>query len=79
MKQTTFADVRVDGRCEIRKYNSEQASTIGSSTCIVIECPFCNANVLAYVRSLCGGGKRCTGAECGAIFGSVGNAYKLNG
>lgn len=34
-------------------------------TRILIECPFCQAEVWAYVWSLCGGGKRC---DCRAML-----------
>ena len=41
------------------KGKSEQ----GRSTCF-IECPFCYADVEAYIWSLAGGGKRC---DCGVM------------
>lgn len=45
-------------------------------TRIGIRCPFCEAEVVAYVWSLAGGGKRCS---CGAMFSAYGNARKKRG
>jgi hypothetical protein len=44
----------------------------GRSYCY-ITCPFCNAEVKAYVWSLAGGGKRC---PCGALHGNYGTSTK---
>lgn len=43
-------------------------------TRIGIRCPFCSAEVTAYVWSISGGGKRCS---CGAMFSAFGKARKL--
>lgn len=40
---------------------------------IRITCPFCESDVVAYVWSLAGCGKKC---GCGAVFTSFGRAYK---
>lgn len=76
MKQTTFADTLVPDRCEVRQYRHVERDAIVRQKQIQIACPFCGAKVLAYVWSLCGSGKRCTGDDCGAIFGGFGDAYK---
>lgn len=39
----------------------------------LIVCPFCEADVVAYVWSLSGNGKKC---PCGAMFTSFGTARK---
>lgn len=41
------------------------------------DCPFCNARFTVYVWSLSGGGKKCP--NCGAMFGSMGVAYPIEG
>ncbi len=41
---------------------------------IYIKCPFCGTKVRAYVWSLAGGGKKCTG--CNTQFANFGTAYK---
>lgn len=38
-----------------------------------ITCPFCQAQVKAFIWSLCGGGKKC---DCGAKHGGFGLTYK---
>ena len=43
---------------------------------IYIECPFCGAKVKAYIWSLAGCGKKCTG--CDAQFASFGMAYRIH-
>jgi hypothetical protein len=40
-------------------------------------CPFCNQMMTIYIWSLRGGGKRCTNADCKAMLGSTGTAFKL--
>jgi hypothetical protein len=42
-----------------------------------IDCPFCNFRFTAYVWSIAGGGKKCP--NCGAMHGSFGQAYPING
>jgi len=50
---------------------SRTYSQFGTSYCY-IKCPFCGAEVRAYVWSLAGGGKKCT---CGALHGSYGMTF----
>lgn len=45
-------------------------AAMGRST-VIITCPFCRADIEAYVWSLAGGGKRCT---CGALHGPRGDS-----
>lgn len=74
--QTHFVDISRP-ECESREYAAENfSSSMGRST-IRIRCPFCGALTIAYKWSLAGGGKRCGGDGCGALFGSMGNAYHL--
>jgi len=42
---------------------------------IYIRCPFCGAEVKAYIWSLAGSGKKCDG--CNAQFASFGMAFKV--
>lgn len=44
----------------------------GRST-ILLRCPFCGLDVIAYIWSLCGSGKRC---DCGALHTS-GDSQRL--
>ena len=58
---------------ELRPYTRTAAvSVFGRSYCY-ITCPYCNAEVKAYIWSLCGGGKRC---PCGAVHGGYGMSRK---
>lgn len=71
--KTTWDDVSKK-TVEIRGFTScgQSARRNGRSNIDII-CPFCNDRVTTYKWSLCGGGKRC---GCGALFGSLGDAYK---
>ena len=72
--QTRHADINKP-ECETLEYRVVRTGMEHpSSITWYIECPFCFAEVKAYLWSLCGGGKNC---GCGALFGSHGNAYKM--
>lgn len=71
---TRFSDVNKP-ECEKLEYRKLSESMEHPSSVVwYIECPFCLAEVKAYLWSLCGGGKRC---GCGALMGSLGTAYKM--
>lgn len=71
--KTTFSDARA-GKCEMRYATTiSQHSEMGKSG-VTLECPFCEAHVVAYYWSLAGSGKRCS---CGAIIGGTGATWKL--
>lgn len=71
--KTRFIDIRRPD-CEMREHTrSSTRSRFGRSYCL-IACPFCQSEVVAYIWSLAGGGKRC---PCGAIHSSQGSTYKL--
>jgi hypothetical protein len=59
--------------CERRDYKSFNYSSEFSRSNILIECPFCNNRIRAYVWSLCGCGKKCA---CGAIHSGSGETFK---
>ena len=71
---TRYADINKP-ECETLEY---RVVRIGrehpSSITWYIECPFCFAEVKAYLWSLCGSGKKC---GCGALLCSYGDAYKM--
>ena len=74
---TTFADIRVKGRCERRNWDVPgYTSKENGKSYFTIECPFCRFNVRAYLWSLAGGGKRC---DCGAMLTNYGTAFKIKG
>lgn len=74
-RPTRYADISKP-ECEKLPYKVlSQGLEHPSSVTWHIECPYCFAEVKAYLWSLCGGGKRC---NCGALFGSHGTAYKLS-
>lgn len=71
--KTSFKDMH-NPLCEKRAYRAlSHGSRQGRST-TTFACPWCKAEVVAFVWSLCGGGKRC---DCGAIFGGSGQGYRL--
>lgn len=74
-KGPRFVDVK-PGVTEQREwkaaYYDDQAN---GKTAVGIVCPFCETVVRAATWSLAGGGKRCTGDDCYALFGSSGAAY----
>ena len=70
MAKMTFRDIATAERREHER--SATVSAFGRSYC-TITCPFCGAQVRAYIWSLCGGGKRC---PCGTLHGSMGQTYK---
>lgn len=52
---------------ERRKYKANNwISRAGRST-VDIECPFCGKVTQAYIWSLAGSGKRCSGQDCDAV------------
>lgn len=57
---------------DIRPYKSSKGRTEHGRSTVVIECPFCQTKVTAYVWSLAGSGKKCP--ECGAIHGNYGKS-----
>jgi hypothetical protein len=74
--QTTYKKIKgVDFEIinEIRDYKSYNYDSEFSRSSVLIECPFCNNEVRAYVWSLCGCGKRCL---CGAIHTGMGETLK---
>lgn len=73
--KTTFEDAHnPEVPTEERQWSAHgETVEYPSSRVIFIDCPFCKAEVRAYVWSLAGGGKRC---ECGAIFSAYGSAYR---
>ena len=72
-KPVRFSDVHENAEVETRDFAIEGGRSAPGRSTVVILCPYCNAHVTAYLWSLAGGGKRC---ECGALFGSTGNAYQ---
>lgn len=52
---------------------SGKTSAMGRTT-VMIHCPFCATDVIAYLWSLCGSGKKCA---CGAKFNGYGTATKV--
>lgn len=57
--------------------NHDRSSTrpgMGTSYCY-IKCPFCAASTQAYIWSLAGHGRKCTG--CGALHSYYGKTYPL--
>jgi len=44
---------------------------------VLIECPFCKEEFWAYIWSISGGGKKCTG--CGAKHNGWGYAHPVKG
>ena len=71
---TTYRDINTD-RVERREYQrTATVSVFGRSYCY-ITCPFCRCDVKAFIWSLSGGGKRCSG--CGALHCAGGLTYKL--
>lgn len=69
---TKFSDMHRPG-CEARAYKVKSERREHGRSTIRFDCPFCDAEIEAYIWSLCGGGKRC---GCGAIFGGLGQGYK---
>ena len=69
--RTTWNDInRAD--CESRFHTSHSyRPRNGGGNHVTIVCPFCDTHVVANVWSLAGSGKRCTGNDCGALFGSI--------
>jgi hypothetical protein len=63
---TTYRDLKT---AECREHSSTAVQPVqnGRSYCYVT-CPFCGAEVKAYVWSLAGGGKRC---PCGALHTTI--------
>lgn len=57
-----------------REYEVIRRHSAMGRTRILIECPFCGAEVWAFVWSLAGSGKRC---PCGALHGSLGTTKEL--
>lgn len=72
----TFAQIVGEGVTTLKYKVTREGLERPSSRTVYIDCPFCRAEVKAYVWSLCGGGKRC---DCGALFGGWGNAYHFEG
>ena len=71
IRRTKWSDVR---NAEQREYVVNLATLERPSSVVHwIECPWCKREVKAYLWSLAGGGKRCS---CGALFGSLGFAWK---
>lgn len=71
--KTTWDDIDKPN-CIKKEYKMfEGFSSHGKST-VDIDCPFCGAEVTAFIWSLRGCGKRC---ECGALFSAFGDAYKV--
>lgn len=64
-------------RVETKNYTVLDRREEMGKTRIRIECPFCIGSSWAYVWSLCGGGKRCEYKDCRALFGSTGQAHRL--
>lgn len=58
---------------EVRQYTYWGYTSAMGRSRITIVCPFCQADVVAYLWSLAGCGKRC---ECGAKFNQLGEARK---
>jgi hypothetical protein len=77
-KPTTWADAKA-GRnsCEQKPYTSSGVTSRMGRSSIDITCPFCRTINETFLWSLSGGGKRCENCDCGALFGSTGNAYRL--
>lgn len=68
-KGPTWDETRDTTRVEQREYTVlSRTDRVGRSS-VDIRCPFCSTVVMAFIWSLCGGGKRC---DCGAMFGSIG-------
>lgn len=73
---TTFSDIHRP-ECESREYHVTRRTVERPSSVVwYFDCPWCEAEIKAYLWSLSGGGKRC---QCGAIFGARGQGYKLRG
>ena len=73
MKGPRFEDVfKQSDVIDSREYvELSERREFGTSR-VILRCPFCGRRVVAYIWSMAGGGKRC---ECGAIFGSLGQAH----
>jgi hypothetical protein len=71
-KPIRFADRSLPNVERAKFTTSDHRAQMGKSS-LVIHCPFCQASILTYLWSLAGGGKRC---ECGALFGSGGEAFR---
>lgn len=71
--KTTFEGINRGAEC--RAYTVHRKTLERPSSIVLyFDCPWCGCEIKAYLWSLSGGGKRC---DCGAIFGSRGNGYKL--
>ena len=71
---TRFDDIS-KRECEAREYRVlRRAVERPSSVVWYFDCPWCGAEIKAYLWSLSGGGKLCV---CGAIFAARGQGYKL--
>lgn len=74
--RTTWGDIH-DPNTERRSYVVNSQSLAPPSSIVYnITCPFCESAMRVHLWSLCGSGKRCT---CGALFGSLGMAYRRKG
>lgn len=65
--------------CEKKKYTSSNTYSEHGKSYFYVRCPFCSEQTRAYIWSISGGGKRCNNLNCGALFGSDGDSYKLKG
>lgn len=72
-KPTKFTDINNPNTLH-RSYTAVENWRSMGRVKLTLTCPFCSAEVPAYLWSLSGGGKRC---DCGALFGSRGVAHKL--
>lgn len=71
--KTTWDDISKPN-CEKKEYKMFNGSSSHGTSTVEIDCPFCGAEVTAYIWSLRGCGKRC---PCGALLSAFGDAYKL--
>jgi hypothetical protein len=77
-KPTRWADVHPVGvKSESRPYTTGPVIPRMGRSSFDVKCPFCNTVAEVFLWSLSGAGKRCANRECGALFGSSGNAYRL--
>lgn len=73
---TRWADcVEGSNRVEVRDYAASRGHARASGrSFMIISCPFCGANVKAFIWSIRGGGKRC---DCGAMHSWIGHTYRI--